>query len=461
MPLRLRVTHFCSQPAQTEVSAVFAVNGGTLGRSSNSDLMLDDPSHYVALVQARIVSRADQYYLIQTGINPSAINTRLVESGSETLLQDGDYLIVGDYRIEVIVEPQTAVQEGNGPQLLDEAPVMPLTAQQSLKFMASSSPLEGPLNVPSDLGNGLPDALACSRILDDRPLHASDAWQAGPLGLNLFSDLLELSSPILDIALNEELVTAIRGTRSGDFFPADPAHTLPTLQFGEAAIAAGAKIIPDDYDLLTDVLKELPTEKRDMPTIGSASAKENDSAVFKALLDGLGLPDLHTRHPPVELAFLVGETLREATAGVMELLRTLPHDIGVLEDSVNPLKCVADLDCALGQMLKGCDSTELSTLAAYSEAFDELKRHEQGAIIGMRTALRTVVQRLDPAGVDKYVGDPGVLDKLIPIRRKARMWDQLVAHYNSHNMEEHVQRLLVESFTVASKAKVIRLHHER
>lgn len=463
MSLRLRVTHYRSQPAQTEMSAVFSVEGGTLGRSIDSDLLLDDPSHYVALVQGRIVHRTQRYYWIQTGINPSAINNRPMESGSETLLQDGDYLIIGDYHIEVIIPSPTA-QEPEMQDHFPEEPVTPLAPLLSINTTASNLPLEDVLPVSSDVDRRFPDALARSRILDDGSLHANKAWRSDPLGLNLFSDLLALSSPNLDTALGEHLIPTLRDTVRDDLFFAEPSLLRPTCQAIEPSILLAMSIIPDDYDPLKDLLRpqSLPTHERESPLSESPSATGNDSAVLNALLEGLGLPDLDTGHSPVELAYRVGEMLHKATAGAMDLLKMRSPEVGIQEGfSENQLNTFTDAESALISMLSGSRRSELDPSTIYKQALDALKTDETAAIFHMCAALKMVVRRLSPAAIAKCVGEPRWLDTLMPRRRKARMWDQLVAQYGNQDFEDQVQRLLGEVVSTTNKSKVIRLHHER
>jgi FHA domain-containing protein/type VI secretion system protein len=194
-------------------------------------------------------------------------------------------------------------------------------------------------------------------------------------------------------------------------------------------------------------------------------------AVLQALLDGLGLPHLGSSHTPEQLARLVGEMLRAATAGTMDALRarTLTKRESHIDMTMiapranNPLKFFPDADSALTQMLGAQIPGYLPPLPAIGGAFDDLKAHELAVIAGMRAALAAVVQRFDPARIEQRLADPGRLDKLLPAGRKARMWDRLVELYGelARDADEDLQRLFGEKFSGAYAQQVERLRGER
>jgi len=198
-----------------------------------------------------------------------------------------------------------------------------------------------------------------------------------------------------------------------------------------------------------------------------AAAPAAEGAVLQALLNGLGLPQLHSQRSPEQLAHLVGTMLRAATGGTMEVLmaraltkRESNIDMTMIAPrSNNPLKFFPDADSALTQMLSAETAGYLPPVQAISGAFDDLKAHELAVIAGMRAALAAVVQRFDPARIEQRVAEPGKLDKLMPSGRKARMWDRLVELYGelARDADEDLQRLFGEKFSLAYEEQVGRL----
>jgi FHA domain-containing protein/type VI secretion system protein len=198
-----------------------------------------------------------------------------------------------------------------------------------------------------------------------------------------------------------------------------------------------------------------------------AMASASGDVILQALLEGLGLPQLRSTHAPEQLARLVGEMLRAATAGTMDVLmaraltkRESHIDMTMIAPRANnPLKFFPDPDSALTQMLSAQIPGYLPPLPAIAGAFDDLKAHELAVIAGMRAALSAVVQRFDPARIEQRLTEPGRLDKLLPASRKARMWDRLVELYGelARDADEDLQRLFGEKFSGAYEQQVERL----
>jgi FHA domain-containing protein/type VI secretion system protein len=255
-------------------------------------------------------------------------------------------------------------------------------------------------------------------------------------------------------------------------------------------------LIPADYDPLADMLatptpapmsEAMPMPASDgeaapvesaagsisvaPPTPAPAPSASRDEGVLQALLDGLGLPDLRTSREPRDLARLVGEMLREAVGGTMEILlaramtkRDSHIDMTMIGARSNsPLKFFPDPQSALSQMLNADTPAYLPGVNALAAAFDDLKAHELAVIVGMRAALAEVVQRFEPARIEQRLAAPGRLDKLMPSARKARLWDLLTGLYADlvRDGDEDVQRIFGEKFALAYLEQIARLRAAR
>ncbi|HXF45651.1 MAG TPA: type VI secretion system-associated FHA domain protein [Burkholderiaceae bacterium] len=93
----------------------------------------------------------------------------------------------------------------------------------------------------------------------------------------------------------------------------------------------------------------------------------------------------------------------------------------------NPLKFALDDARALTALVKPPLPTFLPGPAAIEESAAELEAHARATMFAMRAAARELLARVDPVALEKKLVSSGVLDSLLPARRKAALWDQYVA----------------------------------
>jgi len=470
MNLILLVKSYRDQTMPGDVICRFTEVGGSIGRGPDNDLTLDDPGKYISRVHARIERRDDGFYLTDTGSNPSLVNERPLGNGRERVLEEGDRLVIGDYALEVRLEQPAAVEPED--DALATRILPPLFVPPPPPVAAPLPPLEVPRPLVRDPEVVVPvllhDDLAAARILE---------------GGSLFDGAMPLSDPL---GLNPSLTPTFRGTESD--------HVAPQLQAFNAPLwQAEPPVIPEDYNPLLGLSTQptvaselnvgvgLPTKNdnavsQEQPVVlqtfaskpaPTLTASNSDDAVLHALLQGLGLPDLHTTRTPTELAQLVGEMLRATTTGTMDVLlaRALTKRESHIDMTMigaysnNPLKFFPDADSALTQMLGGDSPAYMRPVKAMNASFEDLKAHELAVIAGMRAALGAVVQRFDPARVEQRRTTHGALDKWMPARRKARLWDRLVERYEdlARDADEDLQRLFGELFSKAYEEQVARM----
>ena len=109
MALRVSVVSEHAARLGDQGSKVFGVHGGSIGRSRDNEWILPDPERYLSGRHARIEYRAGRYYLVDTSSNGTYVNGAQVPLGRfhEYLLQDGDYVRIGEYELRVSVDPST------------------------------------------------------------------------------------------------------------------------------------------------------------------------------------------------------------------------------------------------------------------------------------------------------------------------------------------------------------------
>ncbi len=470
MLLNLRILSYRNQPVPTAAVGRFDGSGGSIGRSPDNTLMLDDPGKYISRVHAQIAFRDGAFYLEDVGSNPSVVNDRPLGKGRQIVIAHGDRIVIGDYQLQAVLEA-AAVAPPVPPAPLNN-PDLPLFVPPPPPAPVQLPPLDfAPVAAAPFAPAPLPDALAGASILDVQPGDQFGAAGDDPLGLNLFG--APVAAAPLRAAESDHLSPELAA------FPLMPAAAAPP-----PAAAPGGFAIPHDYDPLADffppaaapvpepvavelVSVEAAAFSPAPAPVATAPAAASDSEVLQALLRGLGLPDLKLNRPATEVAESVGAMLREATAGTIDVLmaRALTKkesriDMTMLSvRSNNPLKFFPNADGALTQMLTGAMAGYLPPVQAMAGAFDDLRAHELAVIAGMRAALAAVLHRFDPAQIERRLAVPTVMDKMLASNRKAKMWDRLVELYGeiAREADDDLQRLFGEKFSQAYEEQVARL----
>ena len=80
----------------------------------------------------------------------------------------------------------------------------------------------------------------------------------------------------------------------------------------------------------------------------------------------------------------------------------------------------------------------------------------------MRAALDGVLARFEPKGLESRLSGPGFLDSLLPMNRKAQLWDLFVNHYTDvvADAREDFQTAFGKAFLRAYNEQVKRLRVE-
>ncbi|MBV8280495.1 MAG: hypothetical protein JO347_00340, partial [Candidatus Eremiobacteraeota bacterium] len=98
----------------------------------------------------------------------------------------------------------------------------------------------------------------------------------------------------------------------------------------------------------------------------------------------------------------------------------------------------------------------LSGPSALRDAVIDLQSHQVGVMAGMRAALTAVLERFDPAQLEKRLSARSVIEALIPSQRRSRLWELYIEHYRALSVEaqEDFDRFFGEAFLEAYNAQV-------
>ncbi|SIR54945.1 type VI secretion system-associated FHA domain protein TagH [Pseudacidovorax sp. RU35E] len=201
-----------------------------------------------------------------------------------------------------------------------------------------------------------------------------------------------------------------------------------------------------------------------------AAAGGDAGELLAAFLHGLG--GMH--QPPTQLtpALMerIGVMLRSATEGTLQLLLTrqeLKREVRaevtmIAAQANNPLKFSPTVEVALGHLLGPQLRGFMPADAAMRDAYDDLRAHQFGVMVGLRAALAALIARFGPEELEKKIAARSALDSLFAANRKAKLWDQFTALYGAiaAEAEDDFHSLFGKAFLEAYEAQMARLKQQ-
>jgi FHA domain-containing protein len=172
-----------------------------------------------------------------------------------------------------------------------------------------------------------------------------------------------------------------------------------------------------------------------------------------------------------ELMGVIGSLLRSAIEGTLQLIAVRAATRVELHAQVtmiqarnnNPLKFSPDAQAALEQMLQPPMRGFLAGPAAMTESMHDLVGHSIGTMAGTRAALEGVLDRFAPRELEAKLAGKSVLDSVLPVTRKARLWDLYLQHFDAirNEAQEDFQTLFGKAFLAAYEQQLDRLHQDQ
>lgn len=511
--------------AATGPSARFDELGGSIGRADNNQLVLPDPERTISRVHARVLYRNGGYAIVDNGSNPIMVNGVVCGSGCEQTLKPGDQVQIGDYVLAVSDAVKTVSNDpfadlfGDG---LAEAPLAPARATWPASTPSPSPPVAAPMPPPAVSGLGMGGIPEDWDLFAPDPLPASAPVNAAA-SLDPFASLAQVApaeNSLNDLfglggaaPLNDPLGAVQQTSRAAPSadplagFGGPPAAVpatsgdvgsdlntpMPLMPPSPGARVSGAAVPPSDavfsweaterIEPLTAAPVAPSAAKAVMPfaapaataptvpsTATSAGTTVNADVLLRALIEGLGVPDLRVDELSPQKMRLIGQLLHEATRGAVELLaaraalkREMHADVTmIMAKKNNPLKFSPTVDVALQHLLGAPTAGFMPAAPAMRDAFDDLRAHQLGVMAGMRAALEGVFQRFDPTQLEANLEKQSSISSLIPSTRKARLWDQFQALFTQLQSEaqEDFDELFGKAFLQAYKSHIGRLRDE-
>lgn len=392
----------------------FGHNGGTIGRSLESDWVLPDAQRYLSSRHASIDYRSGSYYIVDTSTNGVYVNDaeQPVGRGNPQRLFTGDRIRIGEYEMSVEITDEDDTRE----TLANDRHVDPVSRAQRVPppdptradmvapHEITAVGIEMMISEDTDVGQiqRITKANAANLRLEDdfsttRPQNAS---QSSP-------------KPAARLELQVEE-------------PPKPAPSMPK-RMEPPPVSAAARIVQRAAPPppLPKPPAPAPVAKTAAPAPQTPHAPSLD-----AFFRGAGLqPQRLDEKQAEQVLHRLGQVMREVVLGVGENLHLRTEQKNVMRvptttiqpQNNNPLKFSAGVEESLNNLLFRESSEYLSAVEAVREAFGDIKQHQQHLLAAVRTAVVDYVNRLDPEELESKVsnGRSGLMNAA----NKLKYWD--------------------------------------
>ena len=450
MTLTLRAVSLNDLPLSQPITVHFDEQGGTIGRADHNTMALPDPERHISRQQAEISAGPSGFVIRNVGsANPIVVGNQSLAHGESARLMHGDPIRIGGYLLEVI-------EEGEGGEGATIA-----------------------------RGRAAVDATAAARLPDDFdpfampavPAPASSDDLIGPPGASGHDPLSEFMA---------NAVPAGDGAAEAAAPPVDPLEP-----FGGRPRRPVPPVSPDrtpEWRAAFAPSGPVPPRRPEPPVLGEAAvvvlpgvapqpaAAESEAAaghptdLWGAFCAGAGV-ELPAQAATPELMHLAGTLLRTAIEGTLQLMAVRSATRHELHAQVtvirprnnNPLKFSPDAQSALEQLLRPPLRGFMPAAAAMTDAMNDLVGHAIGSMAGTRAALEGVLGRFAPRELEAKLVGRSVLDSVLPMNRKARLWELYLQHYEGirDEAQEDFDALFGKAFLAAYEQQLERLRRDK
>ena len=207
------------------------------------------------------------------------------------------------------------------------------------------------------------------------------------------------------------------------------------------------------------------------PASARAAQSADTDALWSAFCHAAGISLDSRQALTPELMRVIGGLLRAAIEGSLKLVAARAATKQELHAELtriqarnnNPLKFTPDAQTALEQLLSPPLRGFLPAPAAMHDAMDDLLGHAVGTMAGMRAALDGVLARFSPAPLEARLAERTVLDSLLPMNRRAKLWELYLKHFDEvqNDARDDFHSLFGKAFLAAYEEQLDRLDAER
>ena len=167
----------------------------------------------------------------------------------------------------------------------------------------------------------------------------------------------------------------------------------------------------------------------------------------------------------------LGRIMRSAIEGTLQLMAvraSTKHELRAMVTVIqprsnNPLKFSPDAKSAIEQLLQPPARGFLDGPAAMDDAMHDLVGHSIGTVAGMRAAIGGMLDRFAPEALESKLVGGSLLDSVLPMNRKARLWELYLQQYQSirDEAQDDFHTLFGKAFLAAYEQQIERLKQGR
>lgn len=314
----------------------------------------------------------------------------------------------------------------------------------------------------------------------DQAFGLADSRQDNPLA-NFLSDLGEPSAKTDASALSTDPLVLFGATPPPTVpaAPAQPDH-LPALH----AAYAPPEVLPRPVASPPARPKPMPMAPAQAPEPAPAPSPapvgrpalapgddESAQALWAAFCAGAGINLPLPSGSGPERMQTIGLLLRTAVEGTLQLMAvraSTRHELRAAVTMIqprnnNPLKFSPDATTGIEQLLQPPARGFLNGPAALEEAMHDLVGHSIGTVAGMRAAIEGILGRFDPTALEAKLSGGSMLDSLLPMNRRARLWALYLQHHGAirEEAQEDFHNLFGRAFLAAYEQQIERLRLEK
>jgi len=435
MPFALKIVSGTGGPWQVPKVMAMLRPRATIGRGSNCDLRLDDPSKQISRAHALVIERDGGYLLeVVSKVGFVRVNGQQHGPGASVPVKPGERIELGPYAVEIVVNGGGAEARASAPAY-GEATVMDAVPLPRDEPTVPTTPTPaaaqaGAKSLAQAIGPGAPE-----------------------------SDPLGIYAPRAAPAIDEGRSAVQPGT------PSEPAKRRKKGLIESLAEEAEMQE-PPAVPRISSSTKPAPAKSTDRT--GSPSQGEAGTALLRAFLEGAGLGHLDaTDYDGERFMRDCGALVHASVQGIIGLLmaraemRKEIHSEDrtmVTSRDNNPLRLMTDTNEALSYIFDPHtpEGAFLQPAEAVRDACDELRAHEIALMAAMRAAIAGAIERFDP---DKIEEGMTKSRGRVMLGKKAALWDFFVAYQArlGRDVEDDFNRVFAREFLGTYTAQVNRL----
>lgn len=386
----LKVVRYQGVSPPDEIVGQFRQQGGVIGRSKESDMVLPDTERLISRSHAAIQYQEGGYYLVDSSLGGTFLNSpeNRVPKGERRRLHQGDSLFIGAYQIAVSIDESEGLFSAI-------APVFPAST----------------------------DTPPSNNFLDAEPSPATSD--------NFFINPLEdqpLNSPSWEQRSPPSVSAVDHSPEKAFFQPAgavEEESEAPDNELFLSSSGIGRKVVLQQGQLG-------PMSSVSSGTGGGSVAKQEEGGLFEALLEGAGMADLRiSSGDEREVMKKVGGILREVAAGLTQALMA-ESEIksqfritvkGLKPEGNNLLRFSVNEQDALEKLLTTDGVGFLSPVESVREGLEDIQANQLAMMAGTQAVLASLLDKFDPQKLEEQFQSHSMFGK------KGRYWDAYQHYY--------------------------------